>query len=53
MPDILDEHLWDHYSGLPNPKYYEMENCEICNKSMTQEDYSWSDICPDCLEDCN
>ena len=53
MPDILDEHLWDSYSGLPNPKFYETEHCEICNKSMSDEDYNWSDICPDCLEDCN
>ena len=54
MPDILDEFFWEVYhAGLPNPKYYEMEKCEICSKSMTKEDYNWSDICPDCLEDCN
>ena len=28
-----------------------MENCEMCNESMTKEDYEWSDICPECLED--
>ena len=53
MLDNLNDNLWDYYSGLPNPKFYEMEKCEMCNKSMTIEDYNWSDICPDCLEECN
>jgi|TARA_B100000795_G_C22649308_1_gene379662 hypothetical protein len=49
MPDILDEHLWDSKNWCNR----QTENCEICNKSMSDEDYNWSDICPDCLEDCN
>jgi hypothetical protein len=21
--DLIDENLWDHYSGLPNPSWYQ------------------------------
>ena len=21
--DLIDENLWDHYSGLPNPAWYQ------------------------------
>tara|TARA_R110001592_G_scaffold142229_2_gene364203 strand:+ start:1259 stop:1417 length:159 start_codon:yes stop_codon:yes gene_type:complete len=46
-----DDNLWDYYSGLPNPKFYEMEQeCEICNKPMSQEDYDFCDICGDCFD---
>jgi|TARA_R110000796_G_scaffold30135_2_gene80837 hypothetical protein len=45
-----DDNLWDYYSGLPNPKFYEMEKCEICNKPMSQEDYDFCDICGDCFD---
>jgi rRNA maturation endonuclease Nob1 len=30
-----------------NEKY----NCEFCEKQMTEEDYSFCDICGDCLEE--
>lgn len=27
-----------------------MNNCEMCEKPMTQIDYDYCDICGDCLE---
>ena len=24
--DLIEEDLWDHYSGLPNPTWYEFKN---------------------------
>lgn len=45
-----DDKLWDYYAGLPNPKFYEMEQCEICNKAMSKEDYDFCDICGDCFD---
>jgi hypothetical protein len=24
--DLVEEDLWDHYSGLPNPTWYEYKN---------------------------
>jgi hypothetical protein len=30
-----------------------MEKCEICGKVMDLAEFNWSDICPDCLEQCN
>jgi len=26
QPDIVEMELWDHYSGLPNPTWYEYRN---------------------------
>ena len=28
-------------------------NCEFCGQAMTEEDYNYCDICPDCLEESN
>ena len=27
-----------------------MNRCETCDKEMTQENYDFCDICPDCLD---
>ena len=48
-PEIVERELWDHYSELPNPAWYEYKetnmineedtsvphNCDVCNKEMT------------------
>lgn len=41
--DIVEEELWDHYSELPNPAWYEYiskrerELCHKCNKRLIKE----------------
>jgi len=29
---------------------FPLPECEICGQEMLNEDYEFSDICPDCLE---
>lgn len=28
-----------------------MEECEMCGKTMTQEEHDFCDICPDCRDE--
>ena len=32
MSKIVDEEMWDHYSELPNPAWYEYKNKQEMNK---------------------
>ena len=32
MSKIVDEEMWDHYSELPNPSWYEYKNKKEMNK---------------------
>ena len=32
MSKIVDEEMWDHYSELPNPAWYEYKNKEEMNR---------------------
>jgi len=32
MSKIVDEEMWDHYSELPNPAWYEYKNKKEMNK---------------------
>jgi hypothetical protein len=36
-PEIIDDELWDHYSGLPNPMWYQR------NKELEDEEEDTSD----------
>jgi hypothetical protein len=38
-PDLTDDELWDHYSGLPNPMWYQ----HIKELEDEEEDTSDSD----------
>jgi len=38
-PKVIDDELWDHYSGLPNPMWYQ-HNTEV---EYEEEDTSDSD----------
>lgn len=40
--DLVEEELWDHYSGLPNPSWYQYKK-ELNNEQEDTED-STSDI---------
>jgi len=36
--------------GLNNTTMEELK-CEMCEKTMTEKDHDFCDICPECLED--
>lgn len=36
-PQVIDDELWDHYSGLPNPMWYQR------NKELEDEEEDTSD----------
>ena len=46
-----NEDDWCHYSGMPSPKAYEELKCEWCDKTMTEEDHNFCDICDECREE--
>lgn len=35
--DLVEEELWDHYSGLPNPSWYQYKK-ELNNEEDDTED---------------
>jgi hypothetical protein len=35
--DLIEEELWDHYSGLPNPSWYQFKK-ELSDEEETTED---------------
>jgi hypothetical protein len=35
--DLIEEELWDHYSGLPNPAWYQYKK-ELSNEEEDTED---------------
>lgn len=35
--DLIAEELWDHYSGLPNPAWYQYDK-QLKHNEMTQEE---------------
>ena len=52
VPEIVERELWDHYSELPNPSWYEykennmtneiiLHHCDVCNKEMTVYDLGY------------
>jgi len=36
-PQVIDDELWDHYSGLPNPMWYQ-HNTEIEDEEENTSD---------------
>jgi hypothetical protein len=44
--DLIEEELWDHYSGLPNPSWYEYRK-ELDNEEEDTNDDTISGSVPD------
>ena len=36
MSKIMKEEMWDHYSGLPNPAWYDYKNKQEMNRNEQQ-----------------
>ncbi len=39
-----------NYSGLASTESWGKPACEFCGKFMTEEEYNFCDICPDCRD---
>ena len=39
-----------NYSGLASTESWDKPACEFCGKFMTEEEYNFCDICPDCRD---
>jgi hypothetical protein len=38
--DLIEEELWDHYSGLPNPAWYQFKKASIDEEEDTEDSTS-------------
>jgi hypothetical protein len=42
--DLIEEELWDHYSGLPNPAWYQFKKASINEEEDTEDSTDIGDI---------
>ena len=45
MSEIVERELWDHYSELPNPAWYEYKNEQLKKSKMKDKQLAkWADV---------
>jgi len=45
-PEIIDDELWDHYSGLPNPMWYQ-HNTQVKDEKENTSDGDDTSVTPE------